>query len=139
MGVVVWFQLLRLVRMVVRAVLSLMLVFVLLRIACVGMLVRMQMLVFVLVDVVVFVGVRGPIVGVLMGMRMSVLMLVLVAMIVLAFHQILLQSPRRVDNQPGQPNLSATLKTTANVAEPRGRERPHLHREGAGERSGLGR
>lgn len=94
--------------MVVRAVLSLMLVFVLLRIACVGMLVRMLML--VLVCVVVFVSVRDPIVGVLMSVRMSVFVLVfmLVAMIVLAFHQILLQSPRRVDNQLRQPNLSAT-------------------------------
>ena len=86
--------------------LSLMLVFVLLRIACVGMLVRMLMLVFV----VVFVSVRDPVVVVFVSVRMSVLVLVfmLVAMIVLAFHQILLQSPRRVDNQLRQPNLSAT-------------------------------
>ena len=101
MRVIVWFQLLLLVRMVVRAGLSLMLVFVLLRVAWMGMLVRMPMLVFVLVGVVVFVSVRGPIVGVLMGVRMSMLVLVF------PFHRSPpSSSPVRI--QLRQPNLSAT-------------------------------
>ena len=97
MGVVVWFQLLR---MGVRAVLSLMLVFVLLRVAWVGMLVRMPM--FVLVGVVVFVSVRGPIVGVLMGVRVSMLVLVL------PFHRNLLHLLRQYVTSLGNPNISAT-------------------------------
>jgi hypothetical protein len=72
--------------MIVRPVLSGMLVFVLVRIACVGMLVRMLMLMFMAVDMGVLVSVRDLVVGVLMGMSMSVLMLV--AMNVLAFHRI---------------------------------------------------
>lgn len=78
MRVVVWFQLFHLVRMTVRAVFALMLV--LFRVACVGML--------VFVDVVVFVSVIRPVVGVLMVMSMSVFVLMLVAMVVLAFHRI---------------------------------------------------
>ena len=90
MRVVVWFQFFRIVRMIVRAGISRVLVFVLLRIACVGMFVRMLMLMFVFVDVVVFVRVLNLIVGVLMGMSMSmsVFVLMLVAMFVLAFHRI---------------------------------------------------
>ena len=68
--------------MIVRAVFPLMRVLVLLRIVCVGMLVRM----FMLVDVVVLVSVRRLVVGVLMCMGMSVFVLMLVAMIVSTFH-----------------------------------------------------
>jgi hypothetical protein len=74
--------------MIVRAVFSLVLVVVLVGTACVGMLVRVLVLMFVVVDVVVFVGVLNPIVGVLMLMGMSVFVLVLVAVIVFAFHRI---------------------------------------------------
>ena len=90
MRVVVRLQFLRLVRMIVRPVFPLMLVRVLLRIACVGMLVPMPMLMFmfVFVDVVVLVSVRRLVVGVLMCMCVSVFVLMLVAMIVLTFHRI---------------------------------------------------
>ena len=74
----------RLMRMTVRAVFALVLVFMLVKIARVGML--------VCVDVLVFVSVRNPIVGVLMQMSMSVFVLVLVAMIVRTFHRIPLRS-----------------------------------------------
>ncbi len=94
MGVAVWLQFLRLVRMAVRAMLSRVLVFVLLRIACLGMCVRMLMLMFVFVDMVVFMSVRNPIVGVLMGMGVGVIVLMLMAMIVLTFHRISLQLAR---------------------------------------------
>ena len=86
--VVVWFQFLRLVRMIVRPVFPLMLVRVLLRIACVGMLVPMLMFMFVFVDVFVLVSVRRLVVGVLMCMCVSVFVLMLVAMIVLTFHRV---------------------------------------------------
>ena len=87
MRVAVWLQFLRPVRMAVRAVFSRMVVFVLSRIANVGMCVRMLMLMFVLVNMIVFVRVRDPIVGVFMGMSVNVLVLMFVGMIVHAFHR----------------------------------------------------
>ena len=72
----------------VRAVFPRMLVLVLVRIACVGVLVHMLVHMLMFVDVVVFVSVLRPVVGVLMVMSMSVFVLMLVAMVVLAFHRI---------------------------------------------------
>jgi len=92
-------QFLRLVGMIVRAMFSRELVFMLVGIARMGMLVRMLMLMFMFVDVVVFVSVRNPIVGVLMGMNMSVFMLMLVTMIVLTFHRIPLLFARLAQSQ----------------------------------------
>ena len=80
MRVVVRFQFIRLVRVTVRAVFSL--VLVLLRIALMGMLVLM----FVFVDVVVLMSVHGFVVRVLVCMGMSVFVLMLVAMIVFTCH-----------------------------------------------------
>jgi uncharacterized membrane protein len=94
--------------MIVRAVLFFMLVFMLVRIASVGMLVRMLMLMFVFVDVVVFVSVRNTIVGVLMGMGMRMSVFVLVAMIVFAFHRIPSIFLAGYETGLEQPNHSAT-------------------------------
>jgi hypothetical protein len=97
--VVVWLQFFRLVRMIVRAVLPLMLVLVLLRIARVGMLVHVLMRMFVFVDVFVLVSVRRLVVGVLVCMSMSAFVLMLVAMIVLTFHWIPPDTPSKLQTK----------------------------------------